>query len=454
MSDQHPAGETPQPPGYDPTAPHHAHPKLRPVRGFAQEVEGQQLLGLADAQQISSKVVMTSPAFQLVLPHLNGQNDLEAVIEKVGRGLQRTMLEEFVARLDAAALIEGPNFDALLLEMRRAFDASDTLPPGPTADFADALVMQEKGQDASDDEKRSLGPEKLTEILDQWINELMGKVKDPSFDTLPRAVIVPGVDYGRGWLNYASVYGRMRVVDRPDRIVLLGTNHFGMATGVAGCDKGFSSPIGESPYDTAMGDALKDALGSANAERLFNDRYDHEREHCIELQMPWIHHVFADTNTGEHPPVFAALIHDPMRNSGKSYDGNGLDLDVFVEGLGKAIGSLPGRTLLICVADLSHVGPAFGDQVKLLGDEEQTKQFRNEVIQHDRAMTQIMEKGAVDELMASMMWQQNKTRWGGLGPLIATMSLFKGEPVKLLNYAAAADPSGTTMVSTIAASIE
>lgn len=453
MTDQNPAGQPQPQPKFDSSAQHHAKPKIRPIRGFAQQVQGQQLMGLADAQQISPRVVMTSPAFQLVLPHMTGENDVDTILGNVGKGLERPMLEEFIARLDDAALLFGPNFDALLVEMREAFDSTDALPPGPTADFADALVVQDKGENATDEEKRALGPEKLTEILDKWINELMGKVKDPSFDALPRAVIVPGVDYGRGWLNYASVYGRMRVVDRPDRIVLLGTNHFGMATGVAGCDKGFSSPIGVSDYDRVFGDALTEALGPANAERLFKDRYDHEREHCIELQMPWIHHVFADTNTGEHPPVFAALVHDPLRNSGKSYDGNGLDLDVFVEGLKKAIAQLPGRTLVICVADLSHVGPAFGDQVKLLGDEPQTKQFRDEVIQHDKSMTQTLEKGSVDELLASMMWQQNKTRWGGLGPLVATMKTFEGAPVRILNYAAAADPQGATMVSTIAASI-
>jgi predicted class III extradiol MEMO1 family dioxygenase len=448
-----PSGDQPPLPTFNASAAHHAKPKLRPVRGFAQMVDGQQLLGLADAQQISPKVVITSPAYQLVLPHLNGNNDVDTILALVGNGLERPMLEEFIVRLDDAALIEGPNFDALLAEVREAFDSSDTLPPGPTADFADALVNQEKQGNATDEDRRTLGPTLLGGILDKWINELMGKVPDPSFDTLPRAVVVPGVDYGRGWINYALVYGRMRVTDRPDRIVLLGVNHFGMATGVAGCDKGFASPLGVSRYDKAFGDALSQALGAASSELLFRHRYDHEREHCIELQMPWIHRVFADVNTGECPPVFAVLLHDPLRNSGKSYDGQGLDLDVFAEGLKKAIAAVPGKTLIVCVADLSHMGPAFGDQVRLLGEEEPTKQFRNSMIQHDRSMLEIVARGAADELLASMMWQQNRTRWGGLGPLVTTMKVLGGAPMKLLNYSAVADPQGATLVSTVAGAI-
>lgn len=452
MTDQTP-GNQPRQTSFDASAPHHARPRIRPIRGFAQVVEGQQLMGLSDAQQISPQVVVTSPAFQLVLPHLNGENDIDTIVAKVGKGLERPMLEEFIARLDDAALIFGPKFEALLAEVHQAFDSSDTLPPGPTADFADALVNQEKEGNATEEEKRTLGPAKLAEFLDKGINELMGKVTDPSFDALPRAVVVPGVDYGRGWINYASAYGRMRVVDRPDRIVLLGTNHFGMATGVAACDKGFASPLGVSPYDKAFGDAILEALGPENGPKLFKDRYDHEREHSIDLQMPWVHHVFADANTGSHPPVFAVLFHDPLRNSGQSYDGQGLDLDTFTEAFKKALATVPGKTLVVCVADLSHVGPAFGDQVQLLGDDEQTKQFRNDTIQHDKAMCAILERGAVDELLASMMWQQNKTRWGGLGPLLATMKAFDGAPMRVLNYAAAADPQGATLVSTIAAAV-
>src|SRR5690606_2106930 len=120
---------------------------------------------------------------------------------------------------------------------------------------------------------------------------------------LPRAVIAPHIDYPRGWLNYATVWGRLRIVDRPDRVVILGTNHFGMGTGVTACDKGFSTPLGACPADHRLLDALRDRLGADGAERLLANRYDHEREHSIELQIPWVQHCLGMDDAGNFVPV-------------------------------------------------------------------------------------------------------------------------------------------------------
>ncbi len=152
---------------------------------------------------------------------------------------------------------------------------------------------------------------------------------------------------------YGSVYGRLRVADKPARIVILGTNHFGEDTGVCGCDKGFRTPIGTSPADEEMIAAMRSSLGDG----LFEHRYDHEREHSIELQAAWLQHVFGDAE-GNSPPVFAALVHDPVVNNGESYDGQGIALEPFVEALKNAIDTLPGPTLLVGSVELSHVGPA------------------------------------------------------------------------------------------------
>ena len=50
-----------------------------------------------------------------------------------------------------------------------------------------------------------------------------------------------------------------------------------------------------------------------------------------------------------------------------------------------------------------------------------------------------------------MAWQQNPTRWCSIGNLIATMRLVQPERLDVLNYAAAVDQQGMTMVSSMAA---
>ena len=40
---------------------------------------------------------------------------------------------------------------------------------------------------------------------------------------------------------------------------------------------------------------------------------------------------------GPRPKIWAALVHDPSRNNGDSYDGNGLGIQPFIDALRAAI---------------------------------------------------------------------------------------------------------------------
>ena len=476
MSEMHQSGETPEPgqtrnwAPFDPSAAHQRKPKLRPIRGFMAQHGEQNLLGLADARSISEKVVFTSPAAQLILPHMTGENDVAAIVAKVNEmvatepqlkemhRLTTDVLEQFIAQLDDAALIEGPTFERLLAKNRADFDSAPNLPPSVTAAFADALVQQEYGEGTTEEQKAEHGPRKLREAFDLWIAESLKQAEDPSFDVLPKAVLAPHIDYPRGWLNYGAVYGRMRVVDKPDRIVILGTNHFGFGTGVVGCDKGFATPLGVSPVATDVKEAVERRLGAASAAKLFEHKYDHEREHSIELHVAWAQHVFgpAEGEDGTHVPVFAALVHDPTAKAGKSYDGAGLGMEEFVKAMREALAEMPGRTLVISSADLSHVGPQFGDQVSLAGEEQDNPQgvgLRNKAIQHDRKMLEMFAGNKPDELVAAMAWQRNPTRWCSIGNMVATLKIVQPSNIRILNYAAAMDQQGMGMVSSAAAAL-
>ena len=440
-----------QPARFDPQAEHQQKPQLRPVRGFMTQHQGRPMLGLADAMQVSDKMVFTAPAVQTVLPKFDGQHDLDQIVEEVGKGLTRDVLENVVAQLDDAGLLAGPKFDAMYEKLKEDFHSQDHLPPGISAAVADRLVILEHGQEATDEQKAEEGPAKLREQFDTWIDQALKEASDPSFDKLPRAVFVPSVDYQMGWPNYGAVYGRMRVVDRPKRVVILGSQQGGFATGVCGCDKGYATPLGVSPLARDFFDALTGALGEENTEKFLRHRYDHERAHAVEAQVAWLQHVLGAE--GDTPPVMGVLIHDILQKSGKSYDGEGLDLDTFVDALKAAIDQVEGPTLIVASADLAHVGPQFGDQQKLVGDDEQAQAFRQQVMQHDQQMVGLIGQGKHKELVSAIQWQQNRMRWTGLGPIVAAMQAAEGGTPRLLNYFAAADPQGNALVSSFAASI-
>lgn len=452
---QNPSGPQPTQAVFNPGAAWQQKPSLRAVRGFpvqAQTPDGQQvvMLGLSDARQISDKMVIVPPAAQFVLPLMNGQRGLDEIVSEVGRGLTRPMLESLVTQLDDAGLLVGPTFDAMLAAMRAEFDSAPNLPPAATAAFADMLARANLGQEATEDQVRDAGPDLLRKTFDEWIAKVLENVENPSLNELPAGLIAPHIDYPRGWANYAHVWGRLRVADRPDRVVILGTNHFGLGTGVTACDKGYTTPLGTTPVDRRLLDALVKKLGTDQGAKLLANRYDHEREHSIELQIPWIQHVLGKTEAGEYVPVLGVLVHDPATNAGESYDGQGLALDPFVDALRNALAELGGKTLVVSSADLSHVGPMFGDQTPLAGEEEAATNARNAVLQHDQEMLQHVHQAKPDDLVASMAWQQNPTRWCSVGNIVAMLKTVRPERVELLNYMAALDPQGAGMVSSVA----
>ena len=454
MTDQNP----PVQPVFDPNAAHQAHPRLRKLRTFPMPVQGpdgkqQVVMGLADAQQISGKVVATHPAVQHLLPLMDGSRSLDQIVGEVGRGLTIEALQSLVAQLDDAALIHGPNFEALEAKMRADFDASDTLPPASSAQFADALVMQKLGQDATDEQKAEQGPALMREIFDQWMDKALENADKPTFDELPVAIVAPGNEYARSWINYAAVWGRLRVADRPDRVIILGTNHFGSGTGVVGCDKAYETPLGTCPLDAAFKAALDEKLGKEGAEKLYAHRFDHEREHSIELQIPWIQHCLGAGEDGSFVPVYGVLVHDPARNAGASYDGQGLDLEAFVDALRGALGEVGGRSLVVASADLSHVGPAFGDPQALSGDSPEAAEARNNVAKQDQELLKMLVEGKADELVSSLAWQQNPTRWASTGALVAAAKATSPARGEVLNYAASMDQQGSAMLTNAAVAL-
>lgn len=433
---------------FDPKAAHMNRPKLRQVRAFPVNIQNQQAMGLSDAKQISDKMIAVPMAFQVLLPLLDGTRTLDEIVTQVGRGLTRPILEGLIAQLDSAGLLFGPTFDAIVTSMKAAFDASPNLPPASTAQFTDAVAAQVLGdgfEQASGEDRDRAAVEKTREIFDQWIAQALENADNPSFDDLPKAIVAPHLDYPRGWLNYASAYGRLRVVDPPDRIVILGTNHFGEGTGVVGCNKGYQTLFGTCELDQELATKLRAKLGDG----LFTNRFDHEREHSIELHIPWIQHVFGGRG-GASPKVFGALIHDPVVNSGESYDGKGIGLDAFVTALRESIAELGGTTLVVSSADLSHAGPAFGDQQPLAGEAPEAEQARNRVIQIDREFMEFVRDNKPDELVASMAWQQNPTRWCSVGNLVATLKTVQPAEVEILNYSGAMDQQGITFVTSAA----
>lgn len=98
------------------------------------------------------------------------------------------------------------------------------------------------------------------------------------------AAIVPHAGYAYSGPCAAEVYARLEV---PDTVVLLGPNHLG-ATAHPGSASvwrtgAFATPLGRVPVDEALADDLL-----RRCPALAEDPVAHYREHCLEVQLPFL----------------------------------------------------------------------------------------------------------------------------------------------------------------------
>lgn len=117
----------------------------------------------------------------------------------------------------------------------------------------------------------------------------------------PQALIVPHAGYVFSGEVAASAYNRIPHGHSYKRIFILGPSH---RVGFAGASVNTmyscaETPLGRVPIDTSLGTEL---IGKG--EGAFTFRNDaHEREHCLEVQLPFLQMVFDDV-----PPIVPIVI--------------------------------------------------------------------------------------------------------------------------------------------------
>ncbi len=399
------------------------HPRIRALEAIPVQEDGRTFfvlhdpLGLAESSlQISSREVLV--LFQL----MDGSRSLDEITDAFRQTFQqevpRDQLEQMVAQLDEAHLLDSPAFEAYyggLVERYRE---------GPARMSAEAA---------------SFGAE------DGRLEPLLaGMLETPStFDRdLPSGrvagLIAPHLDYPRGTPCYAEAYRLLAGIDPPERVIILGTNHFGRATSVVATGKDFQTPLGLTRTDRAFIDTLSDRC----AYDLLEHEYDHQREHSVELQVLILQHLFG----ADAFEIVPALCHNPCGPTGTApYDGHGVDLTDFSSALGEAIRQDDKSTLVIAGADLSHVGRHFGNDRDLDDD------FLHEVAEKDLQALDAIDGREPDEFLSCITARENDTQICSAGCIYALMTALPEATPRVLRYHQAVDPSAGICVSCAAA---
>ncbi len=350
------------------------------------------------------------PELLPLLSLFQGERTLEEISETTGA--PRDFLVQLVTVLDDAGLLWGPNCDRLEKEAMDRVRASGAFPAGAANSI---------GQDAAE--------------ATASIRSFLDAAEDPELEGEILGIVAPHLDYGRGGKTYAAAYKAFGAETKVDRIVVLGTNHFGAGDGVVMSRFGFNSPFGIFHADTAFIDLLHKKLG----ERLFKDEVDYLGEHSIAIHLPWIHTVFGNV------PVVAALVPSPLVPL-LSDDGARVSFDEFVDALRDSIAAAPGRTLIISSADLSHVGPQFGDETPIGAE------IRKQVESYDRSLLATYLEGNMQSFLHKVTRDGNHQRWCSIGNMTAAKLITGGLP-ELVEYSQSpteSDPQGNALVSSAA----
>ena len=396
-------------------------PKLRLLDPQPVDHQGQRYLALRDPLGLTDKTVMVPQALAPLLPLCDGSRTPGELrvgfMLRTGVELSGTQVDEFLASLDGALLLENGAFQEASQHALSAYREASSRKPS----------------------RASLGypadPRGLADAIAEY--EAQAPVDEEPLSPTARltGVVCPHIDYDRGGVTYAQLWRRCApALDDIELAIVFGTDHSGGPGTLTPTAQSYATPLGVLPTESRLVDGLAEVLGP---DRAFAEELHHVNEHSIELALVWFHHyiggracpvvpvlcgsfqqfVDGEEELSENEPIEAALSYLRDATSGR-------------------------RTLVIAAADLAHVGPAFGDLAPI--DPVQ----RATVAAKDARSIEAICDGDASAFFALSREEGDSRRVCGLPPIYIALSLLDGARGESLGYAQCpADVAGGSLVS-------
>lgn len=392
-------------------------PRLRFVEVRPVETPGGLAFAVYDPCGRAAASLTVSEPVLFLLAQFDGGHTLSEVraafAERFGQPIKSETLAEIVAGLDEALLLAGENFDRHYAAQVEAYRAA----PARTMRSAEELNLQS-------------GPAEV-------VAELLATAPYPeAVNGRIVGLVAPHLDYPRGMPCYSAAYSLLVNRPAPRRVVILGTNHFGMSPTVVATGKDFATPLGLTRTDVAFIERLERSCGD-----LREHEFDHEREHSVELQLLICQHIWGPDDF-ELVPL---LCPDPCAAADAGGDRNGAGLADFGAALRAALLEDAEDSLVIAGADLSHVGAHFGD------DRQLDEAFAAEVRARDQAALADLADNAAERFVETVAAGGNPTRVCSAGCIYAAMRALPEARVRVLRYHQALNPDAQVGVTCAAA---
>lgn len=392
-------------------------PRLRGVEAFPVERAGQQWIALVDPSGLAPAQVAVSPHAFFLLSHFDGRNriaDIQAAfVRRFGQVVSSEQIADIARQLDEALLLDSPRFAEVYQAQVEAYLAGEVRPL----------------------RRESLPPDEVLQpMLDRMVQPLSGTREGG--DHLV-GLVAPHLDYTRGLPCYVPAYGTLAneaaAGRAPELVVVLGTNHYGMKPGAVATEKDFETPFGRVATDGQALRQLSDQCGTV----LLEGQYDHLREHSAELQVT----VLARLLGPERFQIVSILLPDACEAESQER----------LDGLALALAALgqqrDGSMLIVAGADLSHVGPRFGDERPL------ADAWLKHIADSDRQVVSHLQAGKPEAFVEALRDNSNITRICSSGNLYVLRHALRRAAWQDLGYHQAADAESGTCVTCIAAAL-
>lgn len=382
-----------------------ARPRLVPVEVQEVQSDGERLFSVRPrGRRDDSSVVLSADALA-VAELFDGTRDL--------RGVQRAVKTRY----------------GQLLYVERIHDLARVLERA-------GLLGRERRQARFAGEAYSDDPDTLRHELDSYFTAAdgPGAQERGAPDSRVLGVLAPHVDLHHGGPMYAHAYRALADGSDADLFVLLGTTHAGTRSLFTLTRRDYDTPLGPVPTDERLVNALVTELG----DKLVHEESAHDEEHSLEFQAVLLRHVLGDGRRYTVLPVLCSSLYeldDPSRCE---------EVDRFVDALRRLTRGR--KVCYVAAADLSHVGPLYGD------DAPPTTDALERLAAADRESLDLFVRGDAAGFFRQVSADADTRRVCGLAPMYAFLRLTGGRASRLLGYSqwrAADDDSTVTYAAAV-----
>jgi AmmeMemoRadiSam system protein B len=400
---------------------HNSFPRLRAIEPRPYAQDGQRSYWLRDPLQLSERALVVPEALAAALAFCDGTRDAGMIsadfAARYGLRLPLRAVEQLLAALDEALLLDNPRSAQALADALEAFRREPCRPPSCA------------GQTYPAD------PGALRDALNGFLEE----TGNPEPRIAARGLVSPHIDYARGGRTYAQAWQRAaRAAQEAELAIVVGTDH-------AGDDpftltrQHYATPYGALPTARDIVDGLSEALGAGAA---FAGELRHRSEHSLELPLVWLHHMRQGQPCQVVPVLCGSLSHR-MASGDPSGDPA---VRAFLEAMPRLAAGR--RVIVIASGDLAHVGPAFGGSPVDAAGCAQLKR------RDSRLMSRIA-AGDAEGFFGAIARVENRDNVCGTAPIYLAMKLLEASAGEPVGYdQCPADEAGASYVSICGALLE